>query len=77
MCLINYVQLQFEVSRKLNSAFFVIIADLDYFKRINDTFGHDYGNDVLTTFARTCETVLRKGDCVVRFGAESGGIGDA
>ncbi len=46
------------------------ILDLDYFKSINDQFGHDGGDVVLKEFARLIQAQTRNRDIVVRFGGE-------
>ncbi len=46
------------------------VADLDHFKRINDKFGHLYGDEVLILFARLLESVFRDEDQVFRYGGE-------
>ncbi len=48
----------------------LIICDIDYFKRINDRFGHQAGDDALVIFASLLEDVARDGDLVARFGGE-------
>jgi diguanylate cyclase (GGDEF)-like protein len=48
----------------------VALIDLDHFKRINDTHGHDGGDEVLKMFVNTCKPLLRKGDLLGRFGGE-------
>lgn len=48
----------------------LIIIDLDHFKRINDTHGHDVGDLVLQSFADTARTQLREGDILCRMGGE-------
>ena len=48
----------------------VIMTDLDYFKRFNDTYGHLKGDDVLKTFAHVMQETLRATDFVARFGGE-------
>lgn len=48
----------------------VLMIDLDYFKWINDTFGHPAGDDVLATVASALTEVTRPGDIVGRFGGE-------
>jgi len=48
----------------------VFMVDVDHFKRINDTFGHGSGDEVLRHFAQTCQGVLRKGDLMCRYGGD-------
>jgi diguanylate cyclase (GGDEF)-like protein len=48
----------------------VLVMDLDHFKRINDTFGHAAGDEVLRRFAETLRTMLREQDVVGRLGGE-------
>lgn len=47
-----------------------IILDIDYFKRINDTFGHAAGDLVLTEVARQLKRHIRGSDMVCRYGGE-------
>jgi diguanylate cyclase (GGDEF)-like protein len=54
----------------VDSAFAVVMADLDYFKRLNDTMGHDAGDRALKLFAETARSVVRDRDHVVRWGGE-------
>lgn len=48
----------------------VAILDLDHFKRINDTFGHQVGDKVLLQFGKLCREKFRKSDIVGRIGGE-------
>lgn len=48
----------------------LIAIDLDHFKRINDTYGHDVGDLVLQAFAHLARQVLRDGDVLCRVGGE-------
>jgi diguanylate cyclase (GGDEF)-like protein len=54
----------------VDSAFAVVLADLDFFKRLNDTMGHDAGDRALKLFADTARSVVRDRDHVVRWGGE-------
>ena len=46
------------------------LLDLDHFKRINDTLGHQVGDAVLQRFAERAKTALRAGDALARWGGE-------
>ena len=46
------------------------IFDIDHFKRVNDTFGHLYGDEVLILFAGIMENVFRHEDMLFRYGGE-------
>jgi diguanylate cyclase (GGDEF)-like protein len=50
--------------------FALAMGDLDHFKKLNDTHGHDAGDRALRQFARIVRTVLRSEDLVSRFGGE-------
>lgn len=48
----------------------LLIFDIDHFKKINDTYGHQTGDDVLRELAQSCKAVLRDNDLVGRYGGE-------
>lgn len=48
----------------------VIMLDIDYFKSINDVYGHQFGDLVIKQFARLLRRIVRRYDIVVRFGGE-------
>ena len=48
----------------------LIICDIDHFKQVNDTFGHQAGDDVLKAFAQLLKRSCRPGDLVSRYGGE-------
>lgn len=50
--------------------FSVSVCDLDHFKDLNDTYGHDIGDRALQLFANTLRQVVRTGDIVARMGGE-------
>jgi diguanylate cyclase (GGDEF)-like protein len=54
----------------VDSAFAVVMADVDFFKRLNDTMGHEAGDRALKLFADTARGVVRDRDHVVRWGGE-------
>ena len=48
----------------------LILMDIDYFKRVNDRFGHPSGDELLRSFAKLTARVLRSSDVVCRYGGE-------
>ncbi|OPX92841.1 MAG: Response regulator PleD [Pelotomaculum sp. PtaB.Bin104] len=48
----------------------LVMLDIDHFKRVNDTWGHQVGDEVLQHFARTMQKAVRPGDLVARYGGE-------
>ncbi len=48
----------------------LIMGDIDYFKRINDKFGHQCGDEVLRRVSRLYQDGLRQGDIICRYGGE-------
>lgn len=48
----------------------LLAFDLDFFKRVNDTYGHDTGDRVLQVFAETAQSALRSDDIFCRMGGE-------
>jgi len=47
-----------------------VLIDLDYFKRINDTHGHGFGDQVLVELAELLRQQIRSSDLAVRYGGE-------
>jgi diguanylate cyclase (GGDEF)-like protein len=48
----------------------IAVLDIDFFKRINDSFGHAAGDSVLRDFAQATRAELREGDALARWGGE-------
>jgi len=57
-------------SHRYKSPLSMLMLDLDYFKSINDTYGHASGDLVLQTFAKACKLQLRNCDIFARIGGE-------
>lgn len=63
-------QHQKRLDRSGHHDFYLALLDVDHFKRINDTYGHSVGDDVLHRFAQVLESALRDTDIVARWGGE-------
>jgi len=50
--------------------FWLAVLDIDHFKKVNDTFGHVYGDEVLILLSRLMQKVFRSEDLLYRFGGE-------
>lgn len=61
---------EFKFHQRIKKPFSVVIADLDHFKKVNDTYGHTAGDQVLKETGRIFLNILRKGDIGARFGGE-------
>ena len=61
---------QTALDRRSGVDFSVVIVDLDHFKRVNDTYGHGVGDEVLRNFAAEARRVLRETDVIARWGGE-------
>ena len=61
---------QIENSKRYETEFSMIILDIDFFKKFNDTFGHQAGDAVLRQVAQTLKRNVRATDIVCRYGGE-------
>ncbi|MFT3718524.1 diguanylate cyclase [Pseudorhodoferax sp.] len=52
----------------------LVLIDLDHFKRINDVYGHDIGDQVIRRFAKLLRSCLREADVPGRYGGEEFGL---
>ena len=57
-------------SRAMQSRLTIALLDLDWFKKFNDQYGHDIGDEVLKAFAKAALSAIRSNDRVGRFGGE-------
>jgi diguanylate cyclase (GGDEF)-like protein len=61
---------EFMRHRRYGREMSVVMLDIDNFKNINDTYGHQVGDTVLRTLAAICSEAMRAGDIISRFGGE-------
>ncbi|MCJ7531069.1 MAG: sensor domain-containing diguanylate cyclase [Anaerolineales bacterium] len=61
---------EFNMARRFNQSITAIMVDIDYFKRVNDTYGHLVGDIVLQNVANRCNESLRQSDILCRYGGE-------
>ncbi|WP_297889229.1 bifunctional diguanylate cyclase/phosphodiesterase [Sulfurihydrogenibium sp.] len=64
----NYLE---EIDNRKNiQDYVVLLVDIDFFKKINDTYGHHVGDEVLKTVSSSIKSILRDDDVVIRYGGE-------
>lgn len=64
------LRLEIETSKKQDNDLCIIIVDIDYFKMVNDTFGHEVGDAVLKEFTTILKNNIRQTDILGRWGGE-------
>ena len=65
-----YIQRRFAQLRRKNSDICLVLADLDHFKKINDSFGHNAGDHIIQEASKILTEDLRRQDLVGRWGGE-------
>lgn len=68
--ILHFLRRELERARRDRTPVGMVLADVDHFKKINDTFGHDSGDAVLKTVGQCLSTGLRPYDGVGRYGGE-------
>jgi len=63
-------QNQYELSQATSSKFVIALCDLDYFKKVNDTYGHIAGDKMLQGFVEVVKLNIRNSDIIIRYGGE-------
>jgi two-component system cell cycle response regulator len=68
--LVEELPLELERTRRFGRPLSLAICDIDHFKKINDTYGHQAGDEVLREFAHTVGAAIREVDWIARYGGE-------
>lgn len=66
----EYMGVQMSYLQRSPQPFSLVMFDIDHFKRVNDTFGHAMGDEVLVVIARTVQDCTRDSDQLFRIGGE-------
>lgn len=66
----NIIQSAIESSKKEGTTFFILFLDLDKFKDINDTYGHNVGDKLLVSVAKRLKSCVKNKDFISRFGGD-------
>jgi len=66
----NEYRLYLNDAQRNHTLLYVVLIDVDHFKRINDTYGHPVGDRVLQQLAETLKSTLRSGEPLYRYGGE-------
>jgi len=69
-CFTHQLEHYISKSKRYNDAFALLFIDLDGFKSVNDTFGHDAGDDLLKEAANRLKSTVRDSDIVARLGGD-------
>lgn len=66
----KYLDLEIARTKRYGDSFSVMLFDIDNFKNINDTYGHQAGDDVLVELSEILKMISRETDVVARYGGE-------
>lgn len=66
----NVFESQYELSLATDNSFVIAMCDLDFFKKVNDTYGHVTGDKMLRLFVDTAKKYIRNSDIIIRYGGE-------
>jgi diguanylate cyclase (GGDEF)-like protein len=61
---------EIQVAKRYKTDFYIMMLDIDFFKKVNDTYGHLAGDKVLSSIAKILSDSVRPGDIIGRYGGE-------
>ncbi len=64
------IERELDLAHRHKTALSILVFDIDHFKHINDSWGHQVGDEVLREFAQCCDQALRSSDMLFRYGGE-------
>ena len=68
--LLDILDREYARAKRYGSTFSIVLLDLDYFKNVNDTYGHQAGDYVLKEIGSYIKKTVRKSDIIFRYGGE-------
>jgi len=66
----SFLKAQIKTLKRKEYPVIIFIADIDFFKKVNDTYGHLFGDKVLSHISGIMNDFMRKNDCLARYGGE-------
>ena len=66
----DMLEREFSLAQRYHTPLSCILVDIDHFKKVNDSYGHSFGDDVLKGVAETLQKNVRRPDIVARYGGE-------
>jgi diguanylate cyclase (GGDEF)-like protein len=66
----EFIDKSAEQALRSNITYSILMIDIDYFKMVNDTYGHDSGDIVIKSLAEILQSSVRKADLPIRYGGE-------
>lgn len=66
----EFAEKYMKIVKREDSELSVLVADIDNFKIVNDTYGHDVGDKIIKKFVEIIKSIIRDNDLVVRYGGD-------
>jgi len=66
----SFIDYEFKQAKRQDSLYTVTLGDIDFFKNVNDSYGHDCGDYTINCISQKIQKNLREQDCLARWGGE-------